>query len=78
MHQPLPQVHPEYCIVKHPQGVHEFRVETKNYFQWRNGSYYTGLIDYALVLVFPILGAVAWQMVCMLLVCPWVPPLKLS
>ena len=66
MRQPLLEAYPEYCVVKHPQGAREFRVETKSYFQSRSASvsYYTGLSDYALVLIFPILGAVAWQMVC--------------
>ena len=77
MHQPLPQVFPEYCIVKHPQGAREFKVETKRYFQWRNapGPYFAGLCGYALAWIFPVLGAVAWQMVCVL-VRTWPFPLK--
>jgi len=65
MHQPLPQAFPEYSVVKRPQGTHEFRVETKNHFRSRNtsGSHYAGPFDYAFVLIFPVLGAVAWQMV---------------
>ena len=67
MHQPLPQDFPEYCVVKHPQGVHEFRVDTQSYFRSRNASasYFAGLFDWTLMLIFPILGAVAWQMVCL-------------
>ena len=70
MHQPLPQAFPEYCVVKRPNGIHEFRVEAQSYFRSRNASasYYTGIFDWALVLIFPILGAVAWRMVCTLLV----------
>jgi hypothetical protein len=66
MHQPLPEAYPEYCVVKHAQGAREFRVETKSYFQSRRAPapYYTGLVDYVLVLIVPTLGAVAWQMVC--------------
>lgn len=66
MRQPLPEAYPEYCVVKHPQGAREFRVETKSYFQSRSApvSHCIGLFDYALVLIFPTLGAVAWQMVC--------------
>ena len=65
MHQPLPQAFPEYCVVKRPQGIREFRVETRGHFRSRNASasYFDGLFDYALALLFPILGAVAWQMV---------------
>lgn len=65
MRQPLPLVFPEYSIVKHPQGAHEFRVETKSYFQSRSPSapYPTGFFDYATLLVVPILTAVVWQMV---------------
>jgi len=78
MHQPLPQAFPEYSVLKHPQGIREFRVETKSHFRSRNASvsYYAGLLDFALVLVFPILGAVIWQMVRMLLVYPTDYPLK--
>jgi len=70
MRQPLPQAFPEYCVLKHPQDVREFRVETKSHFRSRNASvsYYTGLLDFALALVFPALGAVVWQMVRMPLV----------
>lgn len=81
MHQPLPQAFPEYCVVKHPQGIREFRVGTGGPFRSRNGSsssYYTGLFDYALMSIFPILAGVAWQRVCMVLVYPVDPPLKLS
>lgn len=65
MRQPLPQAFPEYCVVKRPQGIHEFRVETKSYFGSRNASvsYCARFFDCALVLIFPVLGAVAWQMV---------------
>jgi len=64
MHQPLHQVFPEYCVVKHPQGSREFRVETNGYFQSRNTPKlnFTGFLDYVLVLIFPILGAAAWHM----------------
>ena len=76
MRQPLPQEFPEYSIVKHPQGAHEFKVEAKSYFQSRNilAPYYAVSFDYAIVLMFPVLGAVLWQMVCMLLACPWLIP----
>jgi len=62
MRQPLPLVFPEYCIVKHPQGACEFRVETKFHFQSRIAPYYTNIFDYVLLLSFPVLGAVVWQM----------------
>ncbi|KAF9652838.1 hypothetical protein BDM02DRAFT_3108447 [Thelephora ganbajun] len=64
MRQPLPQTFPEYCVVKRPQGICEFRVEAKSHFLSRNSSasYCTGPFDYAFVLTLPILGAVAWQM----------------
>ncbi|KAF9792754.1 hypothetical protein BJ322DRAFT_72878 [Thelephora terrestris] len=64
MHQPLPEVYPEYCVVEHAQGGREFRVESKGYFQSQRAPArnYTGLIDYVLALIVPILGAVAWQM----------------
>lgn len=80
MHQPLPQAFPEYCVVKHPQGIREFKVETRDYFRSRNASspYYSGLLDCAVVLVFPIFGAVVWQTVCAFLVNQGYPPLKLS
>ena len=79
MRQPLSQAFPEYCVLKRPQGIREFRVETKSYFRSRNASapYYTGLFDFALVLIFPILGAVAWQMVCVFPVHTEDSPLKL-
>jgi hypothetical protein len=66
MHQPLPEVYPEYCVVEHAQGGREFRVESKGYFQSQRAPArnYTGLIDYVLALIVPTLGAVAWQMVC--------------
>ena len=75
MHQPLPQTFPEYRVVKHPQGTHEFRVETKSYFRSRNASapHHTDLFDYTLVSIFPILGAIAWQMVCIPRVYPGGP-----
>lgn len=66
MRQPPPEAYPEYRIVNHPQGAREFRVETKSYFRSRHASalHYTGLVGYAPALIFPALGAVAWQMVC--------------
>ena len=69
MYQPLPQAFPGYCVVKRPNGIHEFRVEAQSYFRARNASasYYADPLDWAPVLIFPILGAVAWQMVCTLL-----------
>lgn len=78
MRQPLPQVFPEYRIVKHPQGAREFRVETKSYFRSQNApaSYYTGF-DNVLMLIFPISGAVVWQMVCMFLARPWALPAEI-
>jgi len=81
MHQPLPQAFPEYCVVKHPNGIHEFRVEARSCSRSRNASasYYAGLFDWALlVLIFPILGAVAWRMVCTLPVRAHQTSLKLS
>lgn len=80
LHQPLPQAFPEYCVVKRPNGIHEFRVEAQSYFLSRNASapYYAGLFDWALVLIFPILGAVVWRMVCPLLVYAHRTPLRLS
>jgi len=79
MHQPLLQAFPEYCVVKHPHGIREFKVESKDCFRSRNASslYYSGLLDWAVVLVFPILGAIVWQTVCVFLVNPAYPPLKL-
>ena len=79
MQQPLPQEFPEYSVVKRPEGVHEFRVEAKSHFLARNASapYFTGLCDWALVLIFPIL-AVVWQTVRMPLTCPGNSTLKLS
>lgn len=70
LHQPLPQAFPEYCVVKRPSGIHEFKVEAQSYLLSRNASalHYAGLFDSALVLIFPILGAVAWRVVCTLLV----------
>lgn len=67
MHQPLPQAFPEYRVLRRPKGIREFRVESQSYFRSRNasGSCYSSLFDWGLVLVFPILGSVAWQMVCM-------------
>ena len=78
MHQPLPQAFPEYCVVKGPSGTHEFRVGAQSYFRSQNAfvSYYASLFDWAPVLIFPILGAVAWQMVCTLLVYVHKSPLK--
>ena len=80
MHQPLAQAFPEYSVVKRPQGIYEFRVETKSCLRSRNASAprCARLLDCALVLILPILGAVAWQVVCMPLVCPRDFPLKLS
>ena len=80
MRQPLPQAFPEYCVVNRPQGVREFRVETKSYFRSRNASspHYSGLFDYVFVLALPVLGAVAWQMVCAFPVNPGNSPLKPS
>jgi len=80
MHRPLPQTFPEYCVVNRPQGIREFRVETKSYFRSRNASsfYDAGLFDCALILVFPILGAVAWQKVCAFLANTANSPLKFS
>jgi hypothetical protein len=79
MQQPLPQEFPEYSVVKRPRGVHEFRVETKTHFLARNASasYFTGLCDWALVMIFPIL-AVAWQTVRMPLTCAGYSTLKPS
>jgi hypothetical protein len=79
MCQPLPQAFPEYCVVKRPNGVHEFRVEAQSYFKLRNASvpYHAGLFDWALVLIFPVLGTVVWRMVCTLLVYAHETPLKL-
>jgi len=78
MYQPLPQAFPEYCVVKRPNGIHEFRVEAQSYFRSRNASasYYADLFDWAPVLIFPTLGAVAWQMVCTLLVYAHETPLN--
>jgi len=80
MHQPLPQAFPEYCVVKRPNGIHEFRVEAQSCFRSRNvsTSYFAGLFDWTLVLIFPILGVVAWRMVCTLLAYAYRTPLKLS
>ena len=80
MHQSPLQAFPEYCVVKHPHGIHEFKVEAKDYFRSRNASSpcYSGLLDCALVLVFPVLGAVVCQTVWMFLVNRGYSPLKLS
>ena len=68
MHRPLPQTFPEYCVVKHLNGIHEFRVEAKSYFRSRNAptSYFTGLFEWGLALILPVLGAAAWHTVRML------------
>ena len=80
MHQPLLQEFPEYCVLKHPHGIREFKVETTDYFRSRNSSspYYSGLLDCAAVVIFPIFGAVVWQTVCVFLVNQGYPPLKPS
>jgi len=80
MHQPLLQAFPEYCVVKRPEGICEFKVENRDYFRSRNASspYYSGLLDCAVMLVFPVLGAVVWQTVCVFLVNPGYPLLKPS
>lgn len=68
VHRPLSQTFPEYCVVKHLNGTHEFRVEAESYFRSRNAptSYFTGPFEWGLVLILPTLGAAAWHTVCML------------